>query len=112
MQLALEYARRAVRHPLSPTQMAQWVDAWMRADIAGECGRVTAPALLVTGELTLDRVVPVRSTLEYQRLLPTTRHEVLANTGHIGWVSRPRELTALVDQFLDTPGSAASTHAS
>ena len=112
MQLALEYARRAVRHPLSPTQMAHWVDAWMRADIAGDCARVTSPALLVTGEPALDRVVPVHSTLEYRKLLQTTRHEVLANTGHIGWVSRPHELTALIDQFLGTPGSAASAHAS
>ena len=80
----------------------------MRADIAGECARVTTPALLVTGEPGLDRVVPFRSTLEYRTLLPQSRHEVLQRTGHIGWVSKPRELSALVDRFLDGLDRSAS----
>jgi pimeloyl-ACP methyl ester carboxylesterase len=112
MQLAFEYAGRAIRYPLSPTQMAHWVDAWMRADISAECARVTAPALLVTGEPSLDRVVPVRSTLEYRTLLCDTRHEILSDTGHIGWVSKPHELTTLVDRFLDAVGGVGSRHAS
>jgi pimeloyl-ACP methyl ester carboxylesterase len=101
LRLAMEYTGRVLRYPISPTQMASWVRAWMHADIACECARVTTPALLVTGEPGLDRVVPVRSTLEYRTLLPETRHEVLARTGHIGWVSRPHELSSLVDRFLD-----------
>jgi pimeloyl-ACP methyl ester carboxylesterase len=106
MRLAVEYAGRALRYPLSPTQMASWVKAWMSADIAAECARVTSPTLLVTGEPGLDRVVPVESTLEYRRLLRRTRHEVLPRTGHIGWVSKPDELCALVDRFLaDTQAS-------
>ena len=80
----------------------------MRADIAGECGRVTTPTLLVTGEPRLDRVVPVDSTLEYQTLLPDTRHQILPDTGHIGWVSKPDELSALVDQFLESLDWSAS----
>jgi 3-oxoadipate enol-lactonase len=108
MRLAFEYAGRAIRYPLSPTQMASWVGAWMRADIAGECGRVTTPTLLVTGEPDLDRVVPVDSTLEYQTLLSDTRHQILPDTGHIGWVSKPDELTALVDRFLESLDGSAS----
>ncbi|HYN10226.1 MAG TPA: alpha/beta hydrolase [Vicinamibacterales bacterium] len=106
MRLAFEYAGRAIRYPLSPTQMASWVGAWMRADIAGECGRVTTPTLLVTGEPALDRVVPVDSTLEYRTLLPDTRHQILPHTGHIGWVSKPDELSALVDRFLESLDSS------
>jgi 3-oxoadipate enol-lactonase len=108
VRLALEYAGRALRYPLSPTQMAAWVHAWMRCDIAHECARVTTPALLITGEPELDRVVPVRSTLEYRTLLPQSRHEVLRRTGHIGWVSKPQELCALVDRFLDGLDRSAS----
>jgi pimeloyl-ACP methyl ester carboxylesterase len=100
MRLAAEYVGRALRYPLSPTQMASWVRAWMSADIAAECASVMAPTLLVTGEPRLDRVVPVQSTLEYRTLLRQTHHEVLPRTGHIGWVSRPDELCALVDSFL------------
>lgn len=107
MKLAMEYVARAMRYPLSPTQMASWVNAWMRADIADECRRVSTPTLLVTGEPALDRVVPVRSTLEYRTLLPQTWHEVLPRTGHIGWVSRPDELSAIVNRFLDTHATAA-----
>jgi pimeloyl-ACP methyl ester carboxylesterase len=102
LRLAFEYAGRALRYPLSPTQMAAWVRAWMRTDIACECARVTTPALLVTGEPGLDRVVPVGSTLEYRTLLPQARHEVLPRTGHIGWVSKPRELSTLIDRFLES----------
>ena len=108
VRLAMEYAGRAFRYPLSPTQMAAWVRAWMRADIAGECPRVTTPAPLGTGEPGLDRVVPFRSTLEYRTLLPQSRHEVLQRTGHIGWVSKPRELSALVDRFRDGLDRSAS----
>jgi pimeloyl-ACP methyl ester carboxylesterase len=107
MKLAIEYTARALRYPLSPTQMASWVHAWMREDITRECRQVTTPTLLVTGEPTLDRVVPVRSTLEYRTLLPQTWHEVLPRTGHIGWVSRPDELSGIVDRFLDTLSPAA-----
>ncbi len=101
MRFAVEYAGRALRYPLSPTQMATWVRAWMQSDIAAECARVATPALLITGEPALDRVVPVNSTLEYRTLLRDTRHEVLPRTGHLGWVSKPDEFSVLVDRFLD-----------
>ena len=108
VRLALEYTGRALRYPLSPTQMAAWVHAWMRTDIALECACVKTPALLVTGEPQLDRVVPVGSTLEYRTLLPQAHHEVIRRTGHIGWVSKPHELCALVDRFLEGLDRSAS----
>jgi pimeloyl-ACP methyl ester carboxylesterase len=107
MKLAIDYTARALRYPLSPTQMASWVRAWMRADITRECRQVTTPTLLVNGEPSLDRVVPVPSTLEYRTLLANTWHEVLPRTGHIGWVSKPDELSAIVDRFLDALPPAA-----
>ena len=94
------YAARAVRYPASPRQMAAVVDEWRRTNLADISGRVTAPTLVITGEDTLDRVVPVASTLEYLSLIPGAVHARLPQTGHIGCLSKPAEFAALVSDFI------------
>ena len=69
-------------------------------DIAGDCRRVTAPTLIVTGEEKLDHVVPVASTMRYLDAIRGARHAVLEETGHVGLVTRPQEFTRLVDEFV------------
>jgi pimeloyl-ACP methyl ester carboxylesterase len=95
------HAVRVARFPMSPRRMSEWVRAWMAADIAAACRLVTAPTLLITGEPSLDRVVPVDDTLLYLGLIRGSRHELLRRTGHIGLVSRPNEFASLVTAFLD-----------
>lgn len=91
---------RVLRYPMSPRRMAAWVDAWARADLVAECRTIVAPTLIVTGEPSLDRVVPVASSLEYLALIPGARHEVLPRTGHIGLVMRPEPFASLVEGFV------------
>jgi pimeloyl-ACP methyl ester carboxylesterase len=106
------YAGRAVRYPVSPTQMAAVVREWEHTDLTTACRTVSAPTLVVTGEPHLDRVVPVASTLEFLRLIPGARHVTLARTGHVGFLSRPDEFAALVSDFVETgAGPAASRDA-
>jgi pimeloyl-ACP methyl ester carboxylesterase len=100
------YTSRAAFHRLSPTRMAHWVRAWEVADIAADCARVQAPALVVTGERALDRVVPVGDTLRYLSLVPGARHAILARTGHVGLVSRAGEFARIVSEFMDEAGPA------
>jgi pimeloyl-ACP methyl ester carboxylesterase len=99
---AVEHIGRTLRWPISPRRMADAVTVWktIDAELADDCGLVTAPTLLITGEPALDRVVPVASTCEYLSLIRGARHAVLPQTGHIGLVSRPREFAALVTAFV------------
>ena len=98
-QFGASHLARIVRAPLSPTRMAAWVQAWMAADLGEDVRRVTAPTLLVTGEPSLDRVVPVASTLEYLHLIRGARHHVLERTGHVGLLLRPEEFARVVRAF-------------
>ena len=105
-----QHLGRVMRFPASPTFMAACVRAWDATDITAECRRITAPTLVITGEPNLDRVVPVGATLEYQTLIRGARHMTLERTGHLGVISRPQELAALVTQFVEgrAPVPAAS----
>ena len=93
--------------------MARRLATAMKADFTASARAVVAPTLVLTGEPGLDRVVPVRSTKEYVNLMPGAREAVLAQTGHIGCVTRPREFAELVRGFareaLARPGGQART---
>ncbi len=111
LQFTATYGFRVISKPAAPTQMARWVRAWQGTDIASECAQITAPTHLITGEPRLDRVVPVQSTLHYLTLIPGSTFSRLARTGHIGLVSRPRDFSTLVSEFLhatDDPRSSRS----
>ena len=97
---AASYGWQVMRRPAAPTKMARWVRAWQATDIESECARITAPTHLITGEPRLDRVVPVQSTFHYLTLIPGSTFSRLARTGHIGLVSRPRDFSQLVHEFL------------
>jgi 3-oxoadipate enol-lactonase len=97
-----EHIGRAIRFPASPTRMAGFVRAWDATDLTAACGRVTAPTLVITGDPDLDRVVPVDETLQYVSRIRGARHARLARTGHLGVISRPRQLADLVTLFIDS----------
>lgn len=101
LRFLTRHLSNVVRFPASPTFMAACVRAWDATDITAECRRITAPTLVITGEPDLDRVVPVGATLEYQALIRGARHMTLERTGHLGVISRPNELAALVTQFVE-----------
>lgn len=98
---ASRYIRWPVTRPINPVRMAEWVHAWLAADLTAECDRIRAPTLLVTGEPALDRVVPVSSTLEYLRLVRGARHVTLEGTGHVGLVSRPDRFAEVIGGFIE-----------
>jgi pimeloyl-ACP methyl ester carboxylesterase len=102
LQFLREYAGRAMRFPASPTSMAACVHAWERTDLTADCGRISAPTLVITGERHLDRVVPVRQTMEYLDLIHDARHIEFRRTGHVGFVSRPDDFARIVSSFLGT----------
>jgi pimeloyl-ACP methyl ester carboxylesterase len=88
-----------VATPTSFTSIARRARLIESTDIASDCRRVVAPALVVTGEARLDHVVPVENTLKYLREIPGAQHVVLEGTGHLGSVTRSAEFADRVAAF-------------
>jgi pimeloyl-ACP methyl ester carboxylesterase len=97
----------ALLHMFHPSRMARRVHllssvftaSGVEGGIEPELARVKVPTLLVTGEESLERVVPPRITREYLVIWPHARVETLPRTGHLGIITRPREFAALVAGF-------------
>jgi pimeloyl-ACP methyl ester carboxylesterase len=68
---------------------------------------VRIPALVVTGEEHLDRIVAPELTRKYLSLWPQARYHCLACTGHIGAVTRAAEFARLVSAFAHEIGADA-----
>jgi pimeloyl-ACP methyl ester carboxylesterase len=108
MSAALRHTWRVVTHMFSPTRMARRVRLLRSVDLREELARVTAPTLLVTGEPSLDRVVPVADTHEYLRLWPRASLATIARTGHLGLITRPSAFASVVVSFAERHGGSAS----
>lgn len=86
--------------PASPARMARRID-WARRHTFADARGLDVPALVVTGEPGLDRVVPVDVTERYLDELPSAQHVVLENTGHNGLVTRPDAFAGELGRFVD-----------
>jgi pimeloyl-ACP methyl ester carboxylesterase len=100
--------RAWIRAPLSPSAMAARARLIGHTRLASDCARVVSPTLVLTGEPSLDRVVPVATTTEYVDLIRGARLERLPRTGHLGSVTRPELFRAAVKAFLDGTVDAAA----
>jgi pimeloyl-ACP methyl ester carboxylesterase len=91
---------RIAMAPASPTRMARRV-AWASAHAFADPRSITAPALVVTGEAGLDKVVPVHVTERYVPELQSVQRVVIERTGHIGLVTRPDRFAEILGRFVD-----------
>lgn len=105
-RVALGHAATALWHPFSPVRMARRVRLLSSVSLREGLARLRVPTLVVTGEPALDRVVPVSRTHEYLQMWPHARQSVIAHTGHIGLVTRPKEFARVVGTFVDSVGPA------
>lgn len=91
---------RVVMAPTSPGRMARRI-VWAKSHRFADPHRVTAPALVVTGEPGLDRVVPVDVSRRYLDDLDKAEHVVLKRTGHLGLVTRPDAFAGVLERFVN-----------
>ena len=98
-RFAAIYGVRALVYPASPRLMATWAREWMADDLTERCQAIRVPTLVITGEPSLDRVVPVSSSLEYLTLIPGAQHARIQNTGHLGFLLKPRVFAEMVERF-------------
>jgi pimeloyl-ACP methyl ester carboxylesterase len=99
-RFATRYFTRALISPLSVTKMSEWAKLKLATDIVADCAHVKAPALLITGEPGLDKVVDLRQSSDWMTLIPGTRHVTIERTGHIGLVSKPDVFAGIVCGFM------------
>jgi pimeloyl-ACP methyl ester carboxylesterase len=87
--------------------MARRVHMLSGLNLTDEASRVCVPTLLVTGESTLDCVVPTRVTHEYRELWPHAQVATIERTGHLGFITRPGAMADVIVPFVaETAGQA------
>lgn len=94
-----------LRYPARPPVMAARVRLMQTLDLAGDCARISAPTLVVTGHPSLDLVVPVDSTRQYLSHIRDSRYEMMENTGHTGSLTQPDRLATIVGTFVNAADS-------
>jgi len=98
---AVQHASTVLANMFSPRLMARRAGMVASLNVEQELARVRCPVLVMTGEPTLDRVVPVAMTREYHRIWPHATEAVLERTGHLGLITKPEEFAKLVSSFAD-----------
>jgi pimeloyl-ACP methyl ester carboxylesterase len=99
MRAAAAHWWTAATHLFSPARMARRVRLLAECDWSKELSAVNAPALVITGEPGLERVVPVHRTEEYLTLWPGTRRATIERTGHLGLITRSERFADIVAPF-------------
>lgn len=100
------HGRRVAAAPTSPLRMVRrlrWLDQLSFATTEP----LDVPAMIVTGEDALEKVVPPAATRQYARWLPQAPIVTLACTGHLGSVTRKREFTDCVEKVLRASAAAS-----
>jgi pimeloyl-ACP methyl ester carboxylesterase len=113
MSAALRHGWRVITHMFSPFRMARRVRLLEGLDLREELARLSAtgcqrPTLIVTGEPSLDRVVPVAATQEYLQLWPQASMATIARTGHLGLITRPSAFANVVVPFAEDAARVSS----
>jgi pimeloyl-ACP methyl ester carboxylesterase len=101
--------RTVVTAPLSPTRMAWRARLIGSYDAAADCARIGSPTLVVTGERSLDHVVPVEGSSRYSTLIAGAVSSVLPATGHQGSLTHADAFATMVREFVAARQSARVT---
>jgi pimeloyl-ACP methyl ester carboxylesterase len=104
IQFALWQLGTCLRAPVMLGQMGERAEILGTVDFTQEAARISSPTLVVSGDPGLDYVVPPTTTSAYARLIRNARAVMLAQTGHIGCVTRPEEFAAVVGDFVAAIG--------
>jgi 3-oxoadipate enol-lactonase len=120
IKLTREVMHTIATAPVSLTGMAARAQLLSTMDVPADCARITAPTLVITGEPSLDHVVPAKGSSEYAHLIAGARAVVLERTGHWGSITRAQAFSDLVTEFVmshldkdlrsnDVPGCAKAS---
>jgi pimeloyl-ACP methyl ester carboxylesterase len=74
------------------------MNALLSYDFRDRLPEIACPTLIIHG--SDDMLVPVADAYEFERLIPTSRLEILSDTGHVAMLERPRTFNAMLAEFL------------
>jgi pimeloyl-ACP methyl ester carboxylesterase len=94
-----------LRYPALPHLMARRARLMQTIDLSNDCRLISAPTLVVTGNPSLDRVVPVASTRQYLTHIRNSQYEMMEDTGHSGSLTQPERLARIVGTFVNAASS-------
>jgi pimeloyl-ACP methyl ester carboxylesterase len=97
-ELVQEIVAYRVANPPDPAGWWALAGAGAAHDALGRLGAIRAPTLIVHG--TADNVVDVRNARVLADAIEDARLELFEGVGHLLPWERPREFTALVEEFL------------
>lgn len=100
MRFFVSQGLRCATAPMLPGLMAARIRCTESVDFRTDCQRIDAATLVLTGEETLDRIVPVRSTRSYASLIRRAEYRMLPGTGHMGLLTRPHAFASTVTDFV------------
>ena len=86
--------------PFSLPQMAARSTLLGSPDLTDDCARIAAPTLVISGDPSLDRVVPADGAAEYLRLIPGAQAARIERTGHLGYITRPDVFAGIIENFV------------
>ncbi len=107
-QFSWRQAATFPRAPVSLSRMAERARLIGTVDIEAQCRAIERPTLIVSGDPSLDYVVPVDGTCEYGSLIAGARMTRLDRTGHLGAITRPELFASVIKQFVDGERHAAA----
>jgi 3-oxoadipate enol-lactonase len=101
LRFCADHAGRILAAPIVPAQMAARMKLKPGPELEGDCARVRARTLVISGDPALDRVVPAASTREFVALIRGARYAMMDGTGHIGLVTQPDRFARIVGDFVN-----------
>ena len=105
LRFCTAYAGRVLAAPVVPAEMAVRMKLNPGPRLRADCASVRAPALVMTGEPGLDRIVPVESTREFVRLFRDAEYAMMERTGHLGFLTQPERFARIVGEFVNASRS-------
>jgi pimeloyl-ACP methyl ester carboxylesterase len=100
LRFSARQTKTLLRCFMSPTRMAKRITCLGQFRFS-DPSSFRKPAMVITGEPELDRVVRPELSRRYLSALPGARHAVFSHTGHLGTMTRPTEFAAMVRGFVD-----------
>jgi len=97
--------------PLSLTRMAARAKLMSEVDAVADCAHVKSPTLLITGDESLDQVVPIEASRRYLELIRDIEYATVRDTGHLGSNTHADVFASIVADFVErqtTRGARAS----
>ena len=90
-----------LKAPAAPWRMGARAQMAEAEHFEHDCACITAPTLVIAGERGLDTVVTYDETMSCVTSIDCATFQLLEKTGHLGTVSAPARLAAIISRFLN-----------